>query len=538
MGEKFDHFNSSTLAGLEENAAVIANGNSDMVVSTKLFVENAHFDMTYVPLKHLGYKTIAVAVADILAMNALPYQVIVNIAISNRFSLEAINELSSGMQLCCSRYNIDLAGLDLSSSQTGLIITITAIGEVADNHLTQCGGAKENELICVTGDLGAAYTGLILLEREKKVFEVNPEEQPKLDEYSYLLERQLKPEARKDIVEKLKAAGIKPTAMMDVSDGLSSELMHICSQSGVGCAIYEDKLPIDYQAAAMAEEMNLNIVTCALNGGEDYELLFTCDLADYEKLVMIEDVYLIGHITKDGTLAGPKVLEHIVDTVLQFEGDQHYGYRIVRCIKNRFGSTSELGIFEMNENGLREVLNPSEILVSQHEEPYSGSAVAAVMEGNRPIMIEVQSLVSSAVYGTPQRSATGFDTRRMNMLLAVLEKRCRFKIGAKDVFLNVAGGIHVEDPAINLAVVAAILSSTADIAIDAKTCFAGELGLNGEVRPVTHIEQRITEANKLGFTRMFVSKYNLKGVKTTGLHIKIYPISRVEEMLGLLFQNE
>lgn len=248
-------------------------------------------------------------------------------------------------------------------------------------------------------------------------------------------------------------------------------------------------------------------------------------------------VFLIGHITKDGTLAGPKILEHIVDTVLQFEGDQHYGYRIVRCIKNRFGSTSELGIFEMNEDGLREVLNPSEILVSQHEENYSGSAIAAVMEGNRPIMIETQSLVSSAVYGTPQRSATGFDTRRMNMLLAVLEKRCRFKIGAKDVFLNIAGGIHVEDPAINLAVVAAILSSTADIAIDAKTCFAGELGLNGEVRPVTRIEQRIMEANKLGFTRMFVSKYNLKGVKLSGLKIKILPISRVEEMLSLLFQE-
>lgn len=248
-------------------------------------------------------------------------------------------------------------------------------------------------------------------------------------------------------------------------------------------------------------------------------------------------VFLIGHITKDGTLAGPKILEHIVDTVLQFEGDQHYGYRIVRCIKNRFGSTSELGIFEMNENGLREVLNPSEILVSQHDEDYSGSAIAAVMEGNRPIMIETQSLVSSAVYGTPQRSATGFDTRRMNMLLAVLEKRCRFKIGAKDVFLNIAGGIHVEDPAINLAVVAAILSSTADIAIDAKTCFAGELGLNGEVRPVTRIEQRIMEANKLGFNRMFVSKYNLKGVKLSGLKIKILPISRVEEMLSLLFQE-
>lgn len=248
-------------------------------------------------------------------------------------------------------------------------------------------------------------------------------------------------------------------------------------------------------------------------------------------------VFLIGHITKDGTLAGPKVLEHIVDTVLQFEGDQHYGYRIVRCIKNRFGSTSELGIFEMTETGMREVLNPSEILVSQHDETYSGSAIAAVMEGNRPMMIETQSLVSSAVYGTPQRSATGFDTRRMNMLLAVLEKRCRFKIGAKDVFLNVAGGLHVEDPAVNLAVIAAILSSTVDIAIDAKTCFAGELGLNGEVRPVVKIEQRISEANKLGFTRMFVSKYNLKGVKLDGLKIKIYPIARIEEMFGLLFDE-
>lgn len=249
-------------------------------------------------------------------------------------------------------------------------------------------------------------------------------------------------------------------------------------------------------------------------------------------------VFLIGHITKDGTLAGPKVLEHIVDTVLQFEGDRHYGYRIVRCMKNRFGSTSELGIFEMNERGLREVANPSEILVSQHEEPYSGSAIAAVMEGNRPIMIETQSLVSSAVYGTPQRSATGFDTRRMNMLLAVLEKRCRFKIGAKDVFLNIAGGIHVEDPAINLAVVAAILSSTTDIAIGANTCFAGELGLNGEVRPVTRIEQRIAEADKLGFTRMFLSKYNLKGVKTDGLRVKLFPIARIEEMFGTLFSEE
>lgn len=247
-------------------------------------------------------------------------------------------------------------------------------------------------------------------------------------------------------------------------------------------------------------------------------------------------VFLIGHITKDGSLAGPKLLEHIVDTVLQFEGDQHYGYRMVRCIKNRFGSTSELGIFEMQQDGLREILNPSEILVSHHDEDYSGNAVACVLEGNRPIMIETQALVSSAVYGTPQRSATGFDIRRMNMLLAVLEKRCRFKLGAKDVFLNIAGGLKVEDPAINLAVVAAILSSATDIAIDDKTCLTGELGLSGEVRPVSRITQRIAEADKLGFQRIFISKHNLKGLKTSDFKINIVPISKVEELLRMLFE--
>jgi len=246
-------------------------------------------------------------------------------------------------------------------------------------------------------------------------------------------------------------------------------------------------------------------------------------------------VFLIGHITKDGTLAGPKILEHIVDTVLQFEGDQHYGYRIVRCIKNRFGSTSEMGIFEMKQDGLAEIHNPSDILLSQHDEDYSGNAVAAIMEGNRPIMIETQALVSSAVYGVPQRSATGYDIRRMNMLLAVLEKRCRFKLGAKDVFLNIAGGVRVEDPAINLAIVAAILSSAIDVAIDAKTCFAGEMGLSGEVRPVSRIVQRIAEADKLGFTRMFVSKYNIKGVNTSDFSVKIIPIAKVEEMVKILF---
>lgn len=246
-------------------------------------------------------------------------------------------------------------------------------------------------------------------------------------------------------------------------------------------------------------------------------------------------VFLIGHITKDGTLAGPKILEHIVDTVLQFEGDQHYGYRIVRCIKNRFGSTAEMGIFEMKQDGLAEIHNPSDILLSQHEEDYSGNAVAAIMEGNRPIMIETQALVSTAVYGVPQRSATGYDIRRMNMLLAVLEKRCHFKLGAKDVFLNIAGGVRVEDPAINLAIVAAILSSAIDIAIDAKTCFAGEMGLSGEVRPVSRIIQRIAEADKLGFQRMFVSKYNVKGVNTKDFSVKIIPIAKVEEMVKILF---
>lgn len=248
-------------------------------------------------------------------------------------------------------------------------------------------------------------------------------------------------------------------------------------------------------------------------------------------------VFLIGHITKEGSLAGPKILEHIVDTVLQFEGDQHYGYRIVRCTKNRFGSTSELGIFEMSSKGLREISNPSEILLSQRDEAFSGNAIAAILEGNRPMLIETQALVSSAVYGTPQRSATGYDIRRMNMLLAVLEKRCHFKLGAKDVFLNIAGGIHVEDPAINLAIVAAILSSATDQHIDSQTCFAGEMGLNGEIRAVTRIEQRIAEADKLGFTRLFLSKYNMKGIKKERFKIQLIPIAKIEEIFNYLFDE-
>ncbi len=246
-------------------------------------------------------------------------------------------------------------------------------------------------------------------------------------------------------------------------------------------------------------------------------------------------VLLIGHITKDGTLAGPKVMEHIVDAVLQFEGDRNYGYRILRALKNRFGSTAELGIFEMQGNGLREVPNPSEFLLSQRDETLSGAAVAATLEGARPMFIEVQSLVSSAVYGTPQRNANGFDMRRLSMLLAVLEKRCGFKLGAKDVFLNIAGGLRVNDPAIDMAVACAILSSNVDIPISPRICFAAELGLSGEVRPVSRVEQRIAEASRLGFEKIIISKYNIRSLDTKRYKIEIVPVSVIEEAFRALF---
>ena len=246
-------------------------------------------------------------------------------------------------------------------------------------------------------------------------------------------------------------------------------------------------------------------------------------------------VFLIGHITKDGSIAGPKILEHIVDTVLQFEGDRHYGFRILRTIKNRFGSASELGIFEMNATGLREVTNPSEFLLSQRDEEVSGIAIAATMEGQRPMLIETQALVSTAAYGTPQRSATGFDIRRMNMLLAVLEKRAGFKLGMKDVFLNIAGGIRSDDPALDLSVVAAVLSSNADIPIDNRTAFAAEVGLSGEIRAVTRIEARIAEADKLGFEKIFISKYNAKGLNTQRFHIELVSVATVYDLATELF---
>ena len=288
----------STQKGIGDDAAVLNFGTKRTLITTDLLLEGVHFNLEYVPLKHLGYKAAVVNFSDIYAMNATPTQITVSLGISKRFSVEDLEELYSGIRLACERYNVDLVGGDTSASMTGLTISITCLGTAAAKDIVYRNGAKPNDLICVTGNLGTAYMGLQLLERERIVMQADENATPAFEGREYLLERQLKPEARRDIIEKLHEAGIKPTAMMDISDGLSSELMHICTQSNVGCCVFEDKLPIDYQAAALAEEMNLNIVTCALNGGEDYELLFTCSLNDYEKLIPIEDVYLIGHITK------------------------------------------------------------------------------------------------------------------------------------------------------------------------------------------------------------------------------------------------
>jgi len=285
----------STKKAVGDDCAVMNFKNGERVLmTTDMLLEGIHFNLEYVPLKHLGYKAAVVNFSDIYAMNGTPTQITVSLGISKRFSVEDIEALYSGIRLACERYGVDIVGGDTCASMTGLTISITCLGVANEKDIVYRNGAKLNDLICVSGNLGTAYMGLQLLERER----LANAEQPAFEGREYLLERQLKPEARRDILESLRKAGVKPTAMMDVSDGLSSELLHICSQSGVGCCIYEDKLPIDYEAAALAEEMNLNIVTCALNGGEDYELLFTCSLDDYEKLIPVEDLYIIGHITK------------------------------------------------------------------------------------------------------------------------------------------------------------------------------------------------------------------------------------------------
>ena len=288
----------STKKAVGDDCAVMNFGSSRVLMTTDMLLEGIHFNLEYVPLKHLGYKAAVVNFSDIYAMNGTPTQITVSLGISRRFSVEDIEALYSGIRLACEKYGVDIVGGDTCASMTGLTISITCLGVAAEKDIVYRNGAKLNDLICVSGNLGTAYMGLQLLEREKLVAQADEKAQLQFEGKEYLLERQLKPEARRDILESLRKAGVKPTAMMDVSDGLSSELLHICSQSNVGCCIYEDKLPIDYQAAALAEEMNLNIVTCALNGGEDYELLFTCSLDDYEKLIPIDDLYIIGHITK------------------------------------------------------------------------------------------------------------------------------------------------------------------------------------------------------------------------------------------------
>ncbi len=290
--------NASSLKGVGDDAAVLDYAGKRTLVTTDLLLEGVHFDLTYVPLKHLGYKSAVVNFSDIYAMNGTPRQITVSLGISKRFSVEHLDELYAGIQLACDIYGVDLVGGDTSASLTGLTISITCIGEAEPDKIAYRNGAQENNLICVSGDLGAAYMGLQLLEREKHVFAGEAEFKPAFEGHEYLLERQLKPEARKDIIAELDKAGIVPTAMMDISDGLSSELLHICTQSQVGCRIYEERIPIDYQTATMAEEFNMNLVTAALNGGEDYELLFTVPLEAHDAVAAIPGVRVIGHITK------------------------------------------------------------------------------------------------------------------------------------------------------------------------------------------------------------------------------------------------
>lgn len=300
LTEKIQLQHKSTIKGVGDDAAVLEYKNKQIVVTTDLLTEGIHFNLMYVPLKHLGYKAVVVNLSDVFAMNAEPRQITVSIAISNKFSVEAVDELYSGIYLACEKYGVDLVGGDTTSSMTGLAISITAIGEVEKDDLVYRNGAKVNDLICVSGDLGGAYMGLQLLERENEVFKVNPKEQPNLEGYDYILERQLKPEARGDVMRAFKSLGVKPTAMIDISDGLSSEIMHICKQSKVGCAIYEDKIPLDFQTRKFAEELSINPLVAALNGGEDYELLFTVPLEDHDKIKNDPDITIIGHIAEAG----------------------------------------------------------------------------------------------------------------------------------------------------------------------------------------------------------------------------------------------
>lgn len=290
--------NKSTVVGVGDDAAILDYKNKQVVVSTDLLTEGIHFNLMYVPLKHLGYKSVVVNVSDICAMNATPKQITVSLAISNKFSVEAIEELYSGIYLACEEYGVDLIGGDTTSSLTGLAISVTAIGEAEKDELVFRGGAKPTDLLCVTGDLGGAYMGLQLLERENEVYKVNPTIQPQLSGYDYIIRRQLKPEARKDMKDVFKRLGIKPSSMIDISDGLSSEVFHLCKASSTGCRIYEDKIPLDSQTSKMADELKINPLVAALNGGEDYELLFTLPIGFFEKIKNDLDITVIGYMAE------------------------------------------------------------------------------------------------------------------------------------------------------------------------------------------------------------------------------------------------
>ncbi len=377
------------------------------------------------------------------------------------------------------------------------------------------GGIVPGSLLLLGGEPGIGKSTLLLQTalaiHDRKLLYVSGEES----------EQQIKMRADR-LLPSLERRGAGGEALYVVSETVTQRIFEHIN------AVQPDLLIVDSIQTISTEELD----SPAGSVGQIRQC--TSEFQHYAKSTGVP-VLLIGHITKDGTLAGPKVMEHIVDAVLQFEGDRNYGYRILRALKNRFGSTAELGIFEMEGSGLREVPNPSEFLLSQRDETLSGAAVAATLEGARPMFIEVQSLVSSAVYGTPQRNANGFDMRRLSMLLAVLEKRCGFKLGAKDVFLNIAGGLRVADPAIDLAVACAILSSNVDIPISPRFCFAAELGLSGEVRPVSRLEQRIAEADRLGFEKIFISKYNLRGLDRKRFGIEVVPVSVIEEAFRGLF---
>ncbi|MGG8495362.1 thiamine-phosphate kinase [Tenacibaculum sp. TC6] len=298
LTKHFNTYHSSTIKGVGDDAAILDSSDKQTVITTDLLIEGVHFDLSYMPLKHLGYKAVMVNLSDVYAMNAEAEQVTVSIAVSNRFPLEALEELYAGIQLACDTYKVDMIGGDTTSSTKGMLISITAIGRAVKEDIVYRNGAKPTDLVVVSGDIGGAYLGLQVLEREKQVFQVNPQNQPDLDKYAYIIERQLKPEARKDIPKLLKELEVKPTSMIDISDGLSSEIMHICSQSEVGCKVYEDKLPLDPQVISTCEEFDIDSTMVALSGGEDYELLFTISIDDFDKIKGNPHLSVIGHITE------------------------------------------------------------------------------------------------------------------------------------------------------------------------------------------------------------------------------------------------